>query len=86
MAVVCQRIVSLLELCTDMIDIRLTFHMMPNTSHLELTPYICTVNMLFLIWDTLKVQKNINLHGCGAVWGGVWVGAWWTPLVHGLLI
>ena len=42
------------------------------------SPYIFTISILFLIVDTLRVQKNIVLQGCG---GG---GAWWTPLAHGL--
>ena len=35
MIVICQQMIILLQLCTDMIDITLTFHLKPNTSHLE---------------------------------------------------
>ena len=41
-----------------------------------MSPYILTVNILFFIVDTLRVQKNSFL--------GMWGGAWWTPLAHGL--
>ena len=39
MAVICQRVFNLLQLCTDMIDITLTFHLIPNLGHLELTQH-----------------------------------------------
>ena len=98
MAVICQRVVILLKLCTDVIDKSLTFYLIPNLSHLEhleycykvlnakakfwpsgnlefafsvftlekscksvVSPYIFTVSILFLILDTLRVQKNIDL-------------------------
>ena len=35
MTVICQRMVILFQLCTGMIDITPTFHLIPNTSHLE---------------------------------------------------
>ena len=35
MAVICQRVVILLQLCADMIYKTLTFHLIPNLSHLE---------------------------------------------------
>ena len=36
MAIICQRMVILLQLCTDMIGtLTLTFHLIPNTNHLE---------------------------------------------------
>ena len=35
MAVICQRMVILLQICVDMIAKTLTFHLMPNLSHLE---------------------------------------------------
>ena len=35
MVVICQRVVILLQLCTDIIDITRTFHLIPNLSHLE---------------------------------------------------
>ena len=35
MAVICQRMVTLLQICTDLIDITPNFYLMPNASHLE---------------------------------------------------
>ena len=39
MAVICQQLVVLLELCTDMIDIALTFHLVPNTKYKSFKAY-----------------------------------------------
>ena len=39
MAVICQRMVIWLQLCADMIAKTLTFHLIPNLSHLEHTEH-----------------------------------------------
>ena len=39
MAVICQRVVILLQLCTDMIDITLILYFVSNLSHLEHIQY-----------------------------------------------
>ena len=35
MAVICQRVLILFQICVDMIDKTLTFHLIPNLSNLE---------------------------------------------------
>ena len=43
MAVICQRMVILLQLSTDIVDITLTFYLIPNLSHLEHIQHCCKV-------------------------------------------
>ena len=57
MAVIWHRVVILLQLCTDMIDETLTFHLIPNLSHLEYMEHCYKViNAKAKFWPRSNVE------------------------------
>ena len=71
MAVICQQVVILLQLCTDMIDITLTFHLIPHIGHLEHMQLCCRVinakakflpcgNSEFAFWGSFRKELLIG--------------------------
>ena len=69
MAIICHRVVILLRFCADMIDKTLTYHLIPNLSHLEHMEHCYKViNAKAKFWPRGNLEfAFLGVHG-GPLW------------------